>query len=128
MAEKLGFSRRSDFGGIVSHFLLLRDQVTWKRRFKENKVRKQNHNFIFVILILEESPNLRTKDFIDFKPLLELFLVDSMVDFLIWDELEEVYGRKMGENGEICHFLGRTREWYRYQRVVPVPKSGTGTH
>ena len=27
----------------------------------------------------------------------------------------------MGENGEICHFLGRTRESYRYQRVVPVP-------
>ena len=32
---------------IVSHFLLLRDQATWKRRFKENKVRKQNPNFIF---------------------------------------------------------------------------------
>ena len=47
MGEKLGFARRSDFGGIVSHFLLLRDQATWKGRFKENKVRKQNLNFIF---------------------------------------------------------------------------------
>ena len=46
--------------------------------------------------------------------------------FLIWDELEEVYGRKMGENGKICHFLGRTREWYRYQRVVPVPIDSEG--
>ena len=45
--RKLGFARRSDFGGIVSHFLLLRDQATWKRRFKETKVRKQNPNFIF---------------------------------------------------------------------------------
>ena len=27
----------------------------------------------------------------------------------------------MGENGEIFHFLGKTRKWYRYQRVVTVP-------
>ena len=27
----------------------------------------------------------------------------------------------MGENGEICHFLGKTRKWDWYQRVVPVP-------
>ena len=46
--------------------------------------------------------------------------------FLIWDELEEVYGRKMSENGEICHFLGKTRKWYRYQRVVPVPIGSEG--
>ena len=45
--RKLGFARNSDFGGIVSHFLLLRDQATWKRKFKETKVRKQNTNFIF---------------------------------------------------------------------------------
>ena len=42
MGEKLGFARRSDFGEIVSHFLFLRYQATWKRRFKETKVRKQN--------------------------------------------------------------------------------------
>ena len=45
--------------------------------------------------------------------------------FLIWDELEEVYGRKMSENGENFHFRGRTRGWYRYplcrRQVVPVP-------
>ena len=46
MGEKLGFARMSDFGGIVSHFLLLKDQATWNRRFKENKVRKQNPNFV----------------------------------------------------------------------------------
>ena len=50
-------SKRSDFGGIVSHFLLLRDQATWKRRFKETKVRKQNPNFIFYLFLgLEEKP------------------------------------------------------------------------
>ena len=45
--RNLGLARMSDFGGIVSHFLLLRDQAKWKRRFKETKVRKQNPNFIF---------------------------------------------------------------------------------
>ena len=37
----------------------------------------------------------------------------------------------MGESGEICHFLGRTREWYPYQKFVPIPivqrRSATGT-
>ena len=48
MGEKLGFARMSDFGGSVSHFMLLRDQATWKRRFEVTKVRKQNPNFIFL--------------------------------------------------------------------------------
>ena len=57
MGEKLGFARRSDFGGIVSHFLLLRDQATWKRGFKETKVREQNSNFIFFFFFeLGEKP------------------------------------------------------------------------
>ena len=38
----------------------------------------------------------------------------------------------MGENGKIYQFLGRSREWYRYQKLVPVPivkrRSGTGTN
>ena len=59
MGEKLGFARRSDFGGIVPYFLLLRDQATWKRRFKENKVRKQNPKFIFYDFDFGgKSPNL----------------------------------------------------------------------
>ena len=45
-----------------------------------------------------------------------------MVVFLIWDELEEVCGRKMGENAKIRHFLGKNLQ------VVPLQKSGTGTH
>ena len=36
------------------------------------------------------------------------------------------------KNGEICNFLGRTREWYQYQKLVQVPivqkPSGTSTH
>ena len=39
MESKLGFAR-SDFGGIVSHFLLLRDQATWKGRFEETQGKK----------------------------------------------------------------------------------------
>ena len=42
--------------------------------------------------------------------------------FFIWDELEEVYGSKMAENAKFRHFLGKNRV------MVPVPKSGTGTH
>ena len=41
---------------------------------------------------------------------------------LIWNELEEVCGRKMGENAKIGHFLSKNPQ------VVPVPKGGTGTH
>ena len=36
---ELGLGRRSSFGVAPSHFLLLRDQTTWKRRFEEAKVR-----------------------------------------------------------------------------------------
>ena len=28
---------------------------------------------------------------------------------------------KWVKNDEICRFLGRTREWYQYQKLVPVP-------
>ena len=56
MGENLGLARMSDFGGIVSHFLLLRDQATWKRRFKETKVRKQNPIFIFCDFDVRENP------------------------------------------------------------------------
>ena len=45
-----------------------------------------------------------------------------MVDFFIRDELEEVCGRKMGENAKIRHVMDKNRV------VVSVPKSGTGTH
>ena len=55
MGEKPGLARRSDFGGIVSHFLLLRDQATWKRRFKETKVRKQNPNFVFFFWVRRKT-------------------------------------------------------------------------
>ena len=33
----------------------------------------------------------------------------------------------MCENAKIQHLWAKTRRWYRYQKVVPVPKSGTGT-
>ena len=46
--RELGLGRRSSFGVILSHFLLLRDLTTWKRRFEEAKVRKSNPNLIFL--------------------------------------------------------------------------------
>ena len=33
-------------GGIVSHFLLLRDQATYKRRFEEIESKKSNPSFL----------------------------------------------------------------------------------
>ena len=36
------------FGGNTSHFLLLRDQATYKRRFEEVQGKKSNPNFIFL--------------------------------------------------------------------------------
>ena len=41
--------------------------------------------------------------------------------FLIWDELEKIYGREMSENAKIPHFWAKTCRGYRYRR------SGTGT-
>ena len=46
--RELGLGRRSSFGVILSHFLLLRDLTTWKRRFEEAKVRKSNPNLSFL--------------------------------------------------------------------------------
>ena len=45
---ELGLRRRSSFGVILSHFLLLRDLTTWNRRFEEAKVRKSNPNLIIL--------------------------------------------------------------------------------
>ena len=43
----LGLGKDQVLGGVSSHFLLLYDQTTYKWRFKEAKVRKQNPSFIF---------------------------------------------------------------------------------
>ena len=54
-----------------------------------------------------------------------------MVDFLYGMNWMRFIEEKMGDNGEICHFIGRTRKWYQYQNLVLVPivqrRSGTGT-
>ena len=44
-----------------------------------------------------------------------------MVDFLYGMNWKRFIKEKMDENGETYHFLGRTRKWYRYQKLVPVP-------
>ena len=62
--KELGFARDQVLVGFAPHFLLLRDQTTWKRRFEEAKVRKSNPNLIlFVIFDLGKSSNLREKGF-----------------------------------------------------------------
>ena len=37
-----------------------------------------------------------------------------MVDFLYGMNWRRFIEEKINENGEICHFLGETRKWYRY--------------
>ena len=46
--QKGGEARDQVFGGNLSHFLLLRDQATYKRRFEEIQGKKSNPNFIFL--------------------------------------------------------------------------------
>ena len=46
--RELGFARDQVLVSFASHFLLLRDLTTWKRRFEEAKVRKTNPNLIFL--------------------------------------------------------------------------------
>ena len=43
--RELGLGRRSSCGVILSHFLLLRDQAAYKRRFEEIQGMKTNPNF-----------------------------------------------------------------------------------
>ena len=43
--RKLGQKKDQAFGGIVSYFLLLRDQATYKRRFEEIEGKKSNPSF-----------------------------------------------------------------------------------
>ena len=53
-----------------------------------------------------------------------------MVDFLYGMNWRRFIEEKSVRIAKIRHFLGRTREWYRYKKVVPVPimqRSGTGT-
>ena len=46
--KKLGFGRDQAFVGFSSHFFLLKDQATWKGRFKEVQGKKnQNPNLEF---------------------------------------------------------------------------------
>ena len=43
--RELGQEKDQALGGIVSHFLLLRDQATYKRRFEEIDGKKSNPSF-----------------------------------------------------------------------------------
>ena len=46
--KELGFAKDQVLDEFASHFLLLRDQATYKKIFKEAKVRKSNPNLIFL--------------------------------------------------------------------------------
>ena len=61
--KMLGLGKYQVIGGISSHFLLLRDQETYKKRLKRFKVRNQTLTSLFVILILGKSHNLRERGF-----------------------------------------------------------------
>ena len=45
--RELGQEKDQALGEIVSHFLLLRDQATYKRRFEEIEGKKSNPSFPF---------------------------------------------------------------------------------
>ena len=46
--KEIRFVRDQVLDGFASHFLLLRDQATYKKRFEEAKLRKSNPNLIFL--------------------------------------------------------------------------------
>ena len=83
MEKKLGLGKDQVLGGISSQVLLLRDQATYKRRFEEIQGKKKpNPNFPLCDFLFGEKALTWVKGvFIGSKPLLELFWVDSMVDF-----------------------------------------------
>ena len=56
MEKELGFARYQVLVGFVPHFLLLRDQATYKRRFEEIQGNKSNPNFILFDLDFGEKP------------------------------------------------------------------------
>ena len=81
--------------GIVFHFLLLRDQATYKRRFEEIEGKKSNPSFPLCDFLFGEKALAWVKGvFIGFNPLLELFKLDSMVGY----DIHEF----RGSNFEFC--------------------------
>ena len=54
--KELGFARDQVLVGFAPHFLLLRDQATYKRRFEEIQGNKSNPNFILFYLDFGEKP------------------------------------------------------------------------
>ena len=83
-----------------------------------------------------KNPNLREEVFIDSKPLLELFWVDSMVDFLYGMNWRSYIEEKWARMAKSAIFWTKpssgidTKEWYRYPLcrggVVPVPIGSVG--
>ena len=78
-----------------------------------------------MILILGKSPNLRKRGFIDSKPPLELFWVDSMVDFLYgmnWKSyIEEKWERMVKSAIFWANLASGNGTKLRKGGVVPVP-------
>ena len=64
--KRLGLGKDQVLGWVSSHFLLLCDQATYKLRFKEAKVRKQNPSFIFCDFdVFGENPKCGIKVFLN---------------------------------------------------------------
>ena len=62
--KKLGFGRDQTLVGFGSHFFLLKDQTSYKKRLEEVQGNRSNPNLIFYDLdFWEKSPNLRNMDF-----------------------------------------------------------------
>ena len=97
--------------GIVSYFLLLRDQATYKRIFEEIEGKKSNPSF-----------PLGKKKFVLI--LTHFWSCLSWIPWwvMIYMSLDGVIFVFVGEKWPNLSFLGRTHT------LVPVPKVGTGTH
>ena len=87
----LGQEKDQVLVGSLLIFLILRDQATYKRSFEEIEGKKSKPSFPLCDFDLGKKALTWVKGvFIDSKPLLELFWVDSMVGFdvgRIWEGL-----------------------------------------
>ena len=80
--RELGQGKDQALGGIVSHFLLLRDQAACNRRFEDIEGKKSNPIFpLCDFWFWRKALTWEKEVYIDSNPLLELFKLDSMVGY-----------------------------------------------
>ena len=80
--RELGQGKDQALGGIVSYFLFLRDQATYKKRFEDIEGKKSNLTFpLCDFWFWGKALTWEKEVLIDSNPLLELFKLDSIVGY-----------------------------------------------